>query len=45
MVADGVSVDEFVSELPDLEPDDILAVLRYVAEAVPEHELALRLPA
>jgi uncharacterized protein (DUF433 family) len=45
MVADGMTVDEIVSELPDLEPDDIPAALRYAAEAVREHELPLRLPA
>lgn len=45
MVADGMTVDEIVSELPDLEPDDVPAALRYAAEAVREHELPLRLPA
>jgi uncharacterized protein (DUF433 family) len=45
MAADGTSVDEIVSELPDLEPDDIPAALRYAAEAAREQELPLRLPA
>jgi len=45
MVADGMTVDEIVAELPDLEPDDVPAALRYAAEAVREHELPLRLPA
>jgi uncharacterized protein (DUF433 family) len=43
MVADGMTVDEIVSELPDLEADDIPAALRYAAEAVREQELPLRL--
>jgi uncharacterized protein (DUF433 family) len=45
MVADGLTVGEIVAELPDLEPDDIPAALRYAAEAVREHELPIRLPA
>ena len=45
MVADGLTVGEIVAELPDLEPDDVPAALRYAAEAVREHELPLRLPA
>lgn len=45
MVADGLTVGEIVAELPDLEPDDVPAALRYAAEAVREHELSLRLPA
>jgi uncharacterized protein (DUF433 family) len=45
MVADGLTIGEIVAELPDLEPDDIPAALRYAAEAVREHELPLRLPA
>lgn len=45
MVADRLSVEEIVAELPDLEPDDITAALRYAAEAMREYELPLRLPA
>jgi uncharacterized protein (DUF433 family) len=45
MVADGMTTDEMVSELPDLEADDIPAALRYAAVAVREQELPLRLPA
>lgn len=45
MVADGLTVGEIVAELPNLEPDDVPAALRYAAEAVREHELPLRLPA
>jgi uncharacterized protein (DUF433 family) len=45
MVADGLTVGEIVAEIPDLEPDDVPAALRYAAEAVREHELPLRLPA
>lgn len=42
MVADGMSVDEIIAELPDLEAADIAEALRYAAEAVRERELPLR---
>ncbi len=42
MVADGMSVDEILADFPYLEPDDIVAALRYAAEAVRERELPLR---
>jgi len=43
MVAEGMTADEIVSELPDLECDDVPAALRYAAEAVRGHELPLHL--
>jgi uncharacterized protein (DUF433 family) len=42
MVADGMSVVEITSELPDLTPEDVAEALRYAAEAVRERELPLR---
>lgn len=42
MVADGMSAEEIVQALPDLEPDDVTEALRYAAEAVRERELPLR---
>ena len=42
MVADGMSVEEIVTELPDLVTDDVTEALRYAAEAVRERELPLR---
>lgn len=42
MVADGLTVDEIVADLPDLEPEDVAEALRYAAEAVRERELPLR---
>lgn len=45
MVADGMSPDEIVAELPDLEAEDVAEALRYAAEALRERELPLRRPA
>jgi uncharacterized protein (DUF433 family) len=42
MVADGMSVDEIIDELPDLTPDDVAEALHYAAEALRERELPLR---
>jgi uncharacterized protein (DUF433 family) len=42
MVADGMSAEEVVTELPGLEPEDIRQALRYAAAAVKEQELPLR---
>jgi len=39
MLADGMSADEVLRHLPDLERDDITEALRYAAEAVREREL------
>ncbi len=45
MVADGMTVDEIVAELPSLESADVEAALRYAADAMLERELPLRKPA
>lgn len=42
MVADGMTTDEIIAELPDLTPEDVSEALRYAAEAVRERELPLR---
>lgn len=42
MVADGMSPDEVVAELPDLTREDVAEALHYAAEAVRERELPLR---
>jgi uncharacterized protein (DUF433 family) len=42
MVADGMSIEEIVAELPPLEPEDVQAALRYAAETVAEREIPLR---
>jgi uncharacterized protein (DUF433 family) len=42
MLADGMSPDEIVVELPDLTSEDIHEALLYAAEAVRERELPLR---
>ena len=44
MVADGMTVDTITSECPQLEADDVVAALRYAAQAVDVHELPVRLP-
>jgi uncharacterized protein (DUF433 family) len=45
MVADGMSAEQIVAELPDLEPADIPEALQYAAEALRERHLPLRPPA
>jgi uncharacterized protein (DUF433 family) len=45
MIADGMTVNEIVADLPELEPADVAEALRYAAEAVRERELPLRQPA
>ncbi|TVR35616.1 MAG: DUF433 domain-containing protein [Nitriliruptor sp.] len=42
MVADGMTAEEILADVPYLEPDDIAEALRYAAEAVRERELPLR---
>jgi uncharacterized protein (DUF433 family) len=42
MVADGMTVDEIVAELPDLTPEDVAESLKYAAAALQERELPLR---
>jgi uncharacterized protein (DUF433 family) len=41
MLADGMSEDEIVRDLPDLEREDIREALRYAAEALQERALPL----
>ena len=45
LVADGMSAEEILAELPDLEPEDIPEALKYAAEALRERHLPLRPPA
>jgi uncharacterized protein (DUF433 family) len=45
MVADGMTVQEILGDLPYLEADDVSESLRYAAEAVRERELPLTRPA
>jgi len=45
MVADGMTADQIVAELPPLEAEDVTEALRYAAEALRERELPLRRPA
>lgn len=45
LVADGMTVDEICTDLPDLAPDDVAEALRYAAEAVRERSIPLRHPA
>ena len=42
MVADGMTADEIVDDLPDLTPEDVAEALRYAAETVRERQLPLR---
>lgn len=44
MIADGMTVDEILTDLPDLEAEDIAEALRYAAEALRERELPIRQP-
>jgi uncharacterized protein (DUF433 family) len=41
MVADGMTADEIVADLPYLEREDVAEALRFAAEAVRERELPL----
>ena len=42
MVADGMTADEILADLPYLEREDITEALHFAAEAVRERELPLR---
>ena len=42
MIADGMSVDEICTDLPDLTPEDLAEALRYAADTVRERHLPLR---
>ena len=41
MLADGMSTEEILKSLPDLERDDVREALQFAAEAVRERELPL----
>ena len=41
MMADGMTTQEILTELPDLEADDITEALRFAADAVRERQLPL----
>ena len=45
MVADGMTTDGIVADLPDLENEDVAEALRYAAETVSERQLPLSQPA
>jgi uncharacterized protein (DUF433 family) len=45
MVADGMTAEQIVHELPDLEVEDVAEALRYAAEALRERQLPLQQPA
>lgn len=42
MVADGMTVNEIIEDLPDLSPADVAEAPRYGAETVRERQLPLR---
>lgn len=44
-VADGLTTEEILEALPDLEPVDIRDALLYAAESVGERQLPIRRPA
>jgi uncharacterized protein (DUF433 family) len=41
MVADGMTVEEIIGALPDLEPEDVREALRFAAEGMLERQLPL----
>ena len=45
MVADGMTPEQVLADLPDLELEDVAEALRYAAETVRERELPQRRPA
>ena len=42
MVADGMTVEDIVRDLPDLESQDVAEALRYAAAALMERQLPLK---
>lgn len=42
MIADGMTPDEVVRELPPLDLDDVAAALRFAADAVADREIPLQ---
>jgi len=45
MIADEISVDQILSEHPNLEREDILEALRYASLAIQDRYLPLQIPA
>ena len=45
MLAQGMTSQQVLGEYPDLEPEDLLAALRFAAAAVDERHLPLLAPA
>lgn len=45
MIAEGMTVDEVTTELPDLSREDVREALQFAAEAVLERQLPLVIPA
>jgi uncharacterized protein (DUF433 family) len=45
MVADGLTTEEILADLPDLEAADVAEALRYAAELTRERHVPLRAPA
>jgi uncharacterized protein (DUF433 family) len=41
MVAQGMSIPQICSELPDVVPEDVVEALRFAAQTVREHEMPL----
>ncbi|MEU4384904.1 DUF433 domain-containing protein [Promicromonospora sp. NPDC023805] len=41
MLADGMSTDEIVADLPDLTPEDVTAALRFAADLASERHVPL----
>lgn len=42
MLADGMTAEQILAELPPLEPDDIAAALRFAADTVSDREIPLQ---
>ncbi len=42
MVADGMTVDEIVHDLPYIEPDDVSQALHFASEALRERSIPVR---
>jgi uncharacterized protein (DUF433 family) len=42
MIADGMTPDEVVRELPPLDLEDVAAALRFAADAVADREIPLQ---
>lgn len=42
MLADGMTAQEIIEELPPLELEDVAAALRYAADAAADREIPLR---